>query len=259
MHNKHCITIKQKTIGAGTPAVCVPLASTTDEQIIEQARRIALTKGVDVAEFRADFYEGLADTSRLKALMKKIREILGDILLLFTIRSEAEGGEPLSFSSPTLCEINQYVIENKLADLVDIELFSGDEKVEALVSRAHEQGVCVIMSNHDFHATPSKETIIERLCHMQSLGADIAKIAVMPQNKQDVLTLLSATECMYREHATGPIITISMGALGAISRVSGELFGSAMTFAALGQASAPGQIPVDELSDMMKKMNRYCV
>lgn len=50
---------------------------------------------------------------------------------------------------------------------------------------------------------------------MQELDADIPKIAVMPQNKKDVLTLLSATEEMASEYADRPIITMSMaGAIG---------------------------------------------
>ena len=65
---------------------------------------------------------------------------------------------------------------------------------------------------------------------MQELGADIPKIAVMPQNKQDVLTLLAATEEMNRNHADRPIITMSMAGTGVVSRLCGEVFGSALTF-----------------------------
>ena len=76
---------------------------------------------------------------------------------------------------------------------------------------------------------------------MQELDADIPKIAVMPQNKKDVLTLLAATEEMVSEYADRPIITMSMAGTGLISRLCGEVFGSALTFGAVGKASAPGQ------------------
>ena len=96
------------------------------------------------------------------------------------------------------------------------------------------------MSNHDFFKTPSKEEIISRLCAMQEKGADIPKIAVMPQSKKDVLTLLSATNEMVEEHANRPIITMSMAATGVISRLAGEVFGSCLTFGAAKKGKCSG-------------------
>lgn len=86
---------------------------------------------------------------------------------------------------------------------------------------------------------------------MEALGADIWKIAVMPQNGRDVLTLLDATLTMTEAEDCSPVISMSMAALGAVSRLSGEVFGSAVTFAAAGRASAPGQISVDKMSEML--------
>ena len=85
--------------------------------------------------------------------------------------------------------------------MVDVEAFTGDEAVRAIVETAHEAGVKVVGSNHDFHQTPEQEEIVARLCKMQELGVDIPKIAVMPVCKKDVLTLLSATEEMYTRYA----------------------------------------------------------
>ena len=87
---------------------------------------------------------------------------------------------------------------------------------------------------------------------MQGLGVDIPKIAVMPKDKQDVLTLLSATEEMSRLYADRPIITMSMAGDGVISRICGEAFGSALTFGAAGQLSAPGQLGVKELRQVLE-------
>ena len=86
---------------------------------------------------------------------------------------------------------------------------------------------------------------------MQELGADIPKIAVMPQNKKDVLTLLAATEEMANEYADRPIITMSMAGTGVISRLAGEVFGSALTFGAAAKASAPGQMGVEDLKQVL--------
>ena len=86
---------------------------------------------------------------------------------------------------------------------------------------------------------------------MQELGVDVPKIAVMPQNKKDVITLLAATEEMYTNYSDRPIITMSMAGTGAISRLSGEVFGSALTFGAVGKVSAPGQINVEDLKTVL--------
>lgn len=114
-------------------------------------------------------------------------------------------------------------VQTKDIDLIDIELFSGDENVKALVSLAEENNVYVVMSNHDFEKTPAKDEILSRLRKMQNLGAHIPKMAVMPKDTGDLLTLLDATYTMKTEYADRPIITMSMAETGLISRLSGEV------------------------------------
>ena len=130
-----------------------------------------------------------------------------------------------------------------------------EEIVEALIKDAKAQDIKVILCNHDFDKTVSKEEIIHRLKLMQDKGADLCKIALMPKSRQDVLTLLEATLEMLENHATCPLITMSMGGLGAISRISGEVFGSAMTFGVGTVASAPGQISVDALNQTLNMLH----
>lgn len=255
---KYC-EIRNKIIGSGRPKICVPLVGTTDEEMLWQADKVLEEAGnegiIDMVEFRGDFYEGLNDMKQLSAILGMLRDKLGDIILLFTVRSEKEGGEPLKFDTPSVREINSFVIKNKLADMVDLELFSDSAE---LVGLAKENDVKVIMSNHDFETTPDTDIIVNRLGRMQALGADIAKIAVMPENKMHVIKLLEAT-VMSNECTHIPIVAISMGKAGAISRMSGELFGSAISFAVIGKASAPGQIPVGELAGMIEMIEGYCV
>ena len=90
---------------------------------------------------------------------------------------------------------------------------------------------------------------------MQELGCDLAKYAVMPQCERDVLTLLDATLTMKEHYPDTPVITMSMGPLGAVSRISGELFGSALTFGTAGTASAPGQLPARTLSAFLQQLS----
>lgn len=253
------IEIKGSVIGQGTPKVCVPLVGKHEEDILQQADSVCQNDAIDMAEFRGDYFEGLGDIPRLLTLLQKLQQKLANKILLFTIRSEAEGGEKLDFTSPGIFEINQAVIESGIPDMVDVELFSGAEDIKKLVTLAHQKGVYIIMSNHDFQTTPEADVMLNRLRSMQDLGADIAKIAVMPNDKMQLLRLLAVTNTMYEKYAEIPLITISMGRIGLLSRLCGQIFGSAVTFASLEQASAPGQIPVDELNDMLRLIGKYYI
>lgn len=244
------VRVRNTEIGAGVPKICVPIVGVTKDEILEMAEKIQAVKP-DVAEWRADWYEDIFNWKETEQCVRRLRAVLGEVPLLFTFRTSEEGGEK-AMEEKAYVELNQNIARTRCVDLLDVELFTGDEYVLRMIDTAHEYGVKVIVSNHDFQKTPGRETIVSRLCKMQELGADIPKIAVMPQNKKDVLTLLAATEEMYSKHADRPIITMSMKSDGVISRLSGEVFGSALTFGAVGKTSAPGQIAVDKLRSVLE-------
>ena len=248
------VKVRNIEIGAGIPKICVPIVGVTREEILAAAENIKSTKA-DVVEWRVDWYEDIFDFAKTEATMQALREALGEMPILFTFRTSKEGGEK-AIETETYVELNQNAAKTGLIDLVDVEAFTGDEAVKSVVETAHENGVKVIASNHDFHKTPAKEEIVSRLRKMQELGADIPKIAVMPQNKKDVLTLLAATEEMASEYADRPIITMSMSETGVISRLCGEVFGSALTFGAVGKVSAPGQMGIEDLTTVLGLLHK---
>lgn len=243
------ITLKNVTIGENSPKIIVPIVGKTEEEIVDKALSF---KGVnlDVVEWRVDFYENVFDTEKLLNTLSKLRDTIPNTPILFTFRTKKEGGEK-EISMDDYTAMNKAIAESGYVDLIDVEIFSGDEVVLENIKNIHEAGILVVGSNHDFFKTPSKDDIVSRLRKMQDMGADIPKIAVMPKSTEDVLTLLSATNEMHTKYADRPIITMSMGPLGVISRLSGEVFGSALTFGALGQTSAPGQISVDKLETIL--------
>ena len=248
------VKVRNIEIGAGVPKICVPIVGITKEEIITEAKSFESIP-VDVVEWRVDWYEDIFDFAKTEETMKALREVLGETPILFTFRTSKEGGEK-SIETETYVELNQNAAKTGLVDLVDVEAFTGDDAVKAVVETAHANGVKVIASNHDFHKTPAKDEIVSRLRKMQELGADIPKIAVMPQNKKDVLTLLSATEEMASEYADRPIITMSMSGTGVISRLCGEVFGSALTFGAVGKVSAPGQMGIEDLTTVLGLLHK---
>ena len=248
------VKVRNIEIGAGIPKICVPIVGVTREEILAAVENIKSTKA-DVVEWRVDWYEDIFDFTKTEATMQALREVLGEMPILFTFRTSKEGGEK-AIETEAYVELNQNAAKTGLVDLVDVEAFTGDDAVKAVVDIAHENGVKVIASNHDFHKTPEKEEIVSRLRKMQELGADIPKIAVMPQNKKDVLTLLAATEEMVSEYADRPIITMSMSGTGVISRLCGEVFGSALTFGAVGKVSAPGQMGIEDLTTVLGLLHK---
>lgn len=248
------ITVKGITIGEGLPKICVPMVGETLAQLMEEAR-ILRSLDLDIVEWRVDFFEHVEDIEKVKAALVEIRSILTKIPVIFTLRSAKEGGEK-EVSTEHYVALNKTIAESGLVDMIDVELINDEKVIEALVEAAHSHKVFVIISNHDFAKTPAKEEIVSRLCKAQKLGGDLPKIAVMPTNTADVLTLLDATNTMKEQYADRPIITMSMAGKGVISRLAGEVFGSALTFGAAKKASAPGQIDVTELRNVLALLHK---
>lgn len=249
------VNVRGVEIGSGIPKICVPITGSTREEILEQARVIGRLPA-DLVEWRVDFLNNVSSLSLLTVLtfLSELRNELGDMPLLFTFRTKREGGEK-DISPQGYLELNRTVLASGLVDMIDVELFLGDDVMTKLIADAHARGVVVVASNHDFRKTPPGGEILSRLHRMQDLGADILKIAVMPQDTTDVLTLLAATETASAS-LERPVVTMSMGGKGVLSRVSGETFGSAITFGTAGKASAPGQLPAEELSTVLHELHR---
>lgn len=248
------IKVKGITIGVGAPKICVPIVGTTVQELKEEAEALK-SLDIDVVEWRADYFDEVFDLESVKAVLAEIRTIIPNLPLLFTFRTSKEGGEK-AITAEAYAGLNLAVAATGQVDLVDVELFTGDDVVKAIVNGAHDEGVFVVISNHDFHKTPSKEEIIGRLRKAQELGGDLPKIALMPTDPIDVLTVLEATYIMKEKYADRPIVTMSMEGKGMISRVAGEVFGSALTFGSAKKASAPGQIPVSDLRSVLNLVHR---
>ena len=243
------VTVRNLVIGEGAPKIIVSLMG-KDISTVKSEALAYREADFDILEWRVDHFTDVASIDAVLEAARAIRDVMVDKPLLFTFRSAQEGGEQ-SLSVENYIALNRAAVDSGLVDMIDLELFTGDDLVKATVEHAHAKNVFVIMSNHDFHKTPAADDIVQRLRKMQELGADIPKIALMPQSKTDVLTLLSATLEMQERYADRPIITMSMAKTGLISRLSGEVFGSAATFGAVKKASAPGQISVTDLRTVL--------
>ena len=253
---------KGKILGTGTPLICVPVTEETKEKIVEEIRILTEQK-VDMIEWRMDWFSEVTDKKAVKSVLEEIRPYVENTLFLLTFRSKMQGGQ-LQMKPAEVLELNEAAAKTGVADFVDIEYFEY-EKPKKAIQRMKD---CVnkiadyigrdkcIVDDHDFEKTPERgvlQMILEKMYHG---GADIVKLAVMPQNRLDVLNLLSATESFVEEHHDTPAITMSMGKDGVISRLCGEVFGSCVTFGSHEKASAPGQMQMDDLKTVLEKIHK---
>ena len=238
--------VRQLTIGEGKPKICVPVVETTTEKIIQQIQQL---QDCDLIELRIDFYENIHDLKQVHELLLQVRQQT-NLPLLLTYRSLKEGGY-IQLTDQEYLSLVQTACQSGCVDIVDIELESGNMLVYQLVEIAHQNHVKVLMSYHDFEKTPTVMEMKERLEKMEIMGADICKIAVMPFSYKDVIQLLNTTMEM-SEKLTKPLVTMSMGKIGKITRIVGELVGSSITFASVGQSSAPGQLTLEEMQTLLE-------
>jgi len=237
-------------IGEGAPRTIVPITGATAELALQQAAAIAASPSTDLAEWRIDYLDIATDGKALVALGKRIARTLDGKPMILTFRTQAEGGSK-PISDADYAALYRTLLGGGFAQLIDVEMFRDPARVAALVEQAHAAGVKVVMSSHDFHATPARDEIVARLLRQEALGADVLKIAVMPQDASDVLTLLQATWDV-RQRSSKPLLTMSMGGTGVVSRLAGETFGQALTFGMIGTPSAPGQVEVEQLQSVLQ-------
>lgn len=235
---------------AGFPRVAASLSATDLDGLRTEAQRL-VAAGADVAEWRLDHLLAARPTDALEhvpGLLALLREQLADVPLLVTVRSSSEGGA-VELSEVDYARALRAVLAAGIADGVDIEI-ARHHAWRELTPRAQSIGCSVVGSHHDLTATPPADRIIELLGAMAAAGADVAKVAVTARDADDVLELLAATRSAARD-LTVPVVTMAMGEVGRVSRLCGHVFGSVLTFGALGTPSAPGQTSVADLHHVL--------
>ncbi|MBW6518704.1 MAG: type I 3-dehydroquinate dehydratase [ANME-2 cluster archaeon] len=199
--------------------------------------------GASILEVRLDLL-GIRDADEATALLDDMKVQVG-LPIIATNRCTKEGGQ---WSGSEAGRIDLLLSTISRADAVDIELSAPlRSKVGDTVKSA---GKTLIISSHDFRTTPSSDAMLSILVQEKEAGADIAKLAVTPAGTDDTLRLLEVT------HQAGfPVCTIAMGRQGAHTRVVAPLYGSVLTYGAVDEAVAPGQLKIDELKHMLELLS----
>jgi len=272
------------TSGSGElPAVAVSLTGPTAARARIQARH-AIEAGADVLELRVDLLEeadalvAFAEASGAESpapdpmvvvtaaaqvleCLRRMVDVVDGVPLLLTCRTATEGGRAHlddagygAVLGAVLDDLSTWAPERRPA-AIDVEVQRGC--LPGVSEQAHGLGIDVVASFHDFEATPADDVLEEVLARMVNEGADLAKIAVWPTSADDVARLLGVCARATADPGEGtglgvPVAAMSMGALGAVSRVA-PAFGTALTFAVVSdeqgetQASAPGQLPIQDV------------
>ena len=250
---KRTVQIKNLTIGSGMPKICVPITGITASEIISQVSAVKAASP-DLVEWRVDYFEQMKEDAAVEQMLAGLAETLQDIPVPFTPPTDREGAKDHLTAEPYE-KIHLHQLARPQTDMIDVEVMPQQESAARIIKSAHEKSIPVIASNHHFEGTPSNEKIDCIFSCMEKTGADILKMAVMPQNSRDVLRMMERT-LSWHEKSERPLITMSMGVLGCVSRMCGEMTGSCMTFASVTEASAPGQIDMTSLKHILQILHQ---
>ena len=242
------LTLRGRTLGGDRPLICSPLVGRTRERLLAETANVH-AKRPDVIEWRVDYFEAIADASAVLDTGRAMRAIVGDTPILFTRRSIREGGEAIPIGDAEVVELYGAVAASRLVDLIDFEMGNDPDQVREVRAATRASGTHLVLSYHNFGYTPGVDFLVQRFLEAERLGADVAKVAVMPRDRADVLALLAAT-AQAESKSRVPLISMSMGPLGAVTRMIGGVFGSSLSFAIGEGASAPGQMPIADLKTL---------
>ena len=220
------------TLGRGPVKVAVPLVGSNRTALLAELDALP-DSAADLVEWRID------------------------CLMTFPDRSLPEGGR-LPLDAAAYREFQLRLAKEQLPDLLDVELFSGLPDPAAHIAALQREHIPVIASRHFFNGTPAPQVMRETFQRMQDCNADILKLAVMTETAEDLLSLLQFSAAQ-RQTADRPFVLIGMGPHGVLSRISCAEFGSCLSFGALRESSAPGQLPARDLKRILSLLPEYPV
>lgn len=236
--------------------ICASVAPKTLVELREDLESL-IVNPPDLMEWRTDYIAEEPLVPIIKEGIQLIKRCFPELPLILTFRKSSEGGQSQLDEGETLKLREEILLQNEL-DIVDIELACIEKEApyfreyRNLITTVKEKGVLLILSHHNFTGVPSEKTIMDVFEREQSMGADIGKVALMARSEEDMKIVEAVSEKL---HANYPIphILLAMGEYGANSRFSREKYYSAVTFASVRKATAPGQFSVEELRMLRNK------
>ncbi len=221
----------------GIPRVAVGVKDNVSNSFIHEAREL----GVDIMELRIDQYASFERVYVLNEIKK-----FGHFPTLATLRSRKEGGG-WNQSEQARLDLFKAVIPH--VDAIDIEL-SSSGILPQVIKAAHSKGKQVVVSYHNFDGTPAAGKLKQVFSEAKKRGADIVKIAALILKREDMQRLAVFTIA----NAEKNLISIGMGSYGANTRILFPGLGSLITYAYLGEPTAPGQLDYQTTFDLLRRL-----
>ncbi|MCK8624818.1 type I 3-dehydroquinate dehydratase [Apilactobacillus sp. M161] len=245
------IKIKQISIGTDLPKIAVPITGTDAETVLLQANQIKCLNP-DLIEWRIDCLTTMPSLSDLLQILNELTTLVDPIPIICTFRTMQEGGQQPLSETQYLELLNGLAADDNVA-ILDVEINHNIVALQQVVHKLHAHQAIALSSFHSFETTPEQVFMQNTLKRMQRIDADIFKLAVMPNTKMDVIKLMEFTQIASIRYPN-PIVTMSMGKLGQLSRIAGIVTNSAITFASMDKqsASAPGQMHIEQLKNIFK-------
>lgn len=250
------IRVRQLVLGDGVPKICVPIVQRTESEILAIGKRAVLSSA-DCIEWRADYFEEHDRAGRLKEVLQSLRKQVGEMPIIFTIRTKAQGGRA-DILPGDYQNLYEAISEGSAADLMDVEdvLILEEERRQKFIESLKRKGVKTILSKHFVNSMPSEEEVWTFLEKGQEGAADILKLAVMPDSPEDVERFSVWMRSFAKRKDCKPLIALAMSEKGICSRVMPSLFASVLTFGYIQEASASGQIEFDALKRLLSIHDR---
>jgi 3-dehydroquinate dehydratase type I len=225
--------------------ICVSVIEESLPEVITSSVKCK-SQGVDIVELRLDYLKDPITSENLKALYDVKMNV--DLPMIVTIRPPWEGGN-YKESEESRIDLLFKAIKQGF-DYVDIELKIEDNKRNALVAKAWDNGVKTIISNHDFEGTPAKEKILDQIKECHNAKGDLAKVAYQCHTIDDTYNVLWAG--LIVKNLKLPFSIMGTGPFGYITRILGPFVGSHFVYSSieLGREAAEGQIPIATLKGL---------
>lgn len=243
------VKLRNVVLGSGHLALIMPIAARSFEEVISLAKEFE-PYDADILEWRVDYLEDLENLPALLETAKALREAVGERSIMVTPRHHEENG--VREIKPEAKEkILFTLIRSGQIDMVDVEMRYGKSYIQNIRQECHRYGVALMVSYHDLKRTPDTPEVISLLQKEVELGADVCKVSFVAETYGDTDRLGKSIGKAREAGIDVPIVSISAGPKGVLSRICGDVFGSDGTFVSTGKTH---QIHIDDVRALRKSL-----
>lgn len=225
-----------------TPVLCAPVIG-KDLKSMKYGLQKTIDQGADIVELRIDKLENYVGWKEM---------LNSDIPKIVTNRAQREGGFFQGDEDERISMLLKAISAGVSA--VDIE-FSTDEKNRSgVLKKAEKNNTSTIISFHDFDKFPNPENLLKKAEAMTRKG-DIGKAIGYAETYEDALRSLEfLIKCSKK--IDKPIISFAMGKKGQFTRLVSPLLNSPITYASIGEKTAPGQLNLKSTKKILSKFRQ---